>query len=83
MAQNQQVSLAKKLEILHQQVHSYAHDLETIMAGLEEHQNSHSIEYLHDTIKGALSDLESLYGELKGDGESDETLSEVFHRAHL
>ncbi|WP_279401186.1 hypothetical protein [Piscibacillus salipiscarius] len=51
MAQNQQVSLAKKLEILHQQVHSYAHDLETIMAGLEEHQNSHSIEYLHDTIK--------------------------------
>ena len=77
-----QVPFTKHIEVIHEKIHSSAHAIEIIMNGLEEHQDSHSVEDLQDVLKTALSDLESLYVDLMGDGENDEGLSEVIHRTH-
>lgn len=76
------IPLAQKVEVVFNQVNSAANDVEQIMSGLEEVKDSGNLDDLQDALATALSDLDTLYCELKGD-ETDEELSEAFHRAHL
>lgn len=76
------IPLTKKVETIHNQVNSAAHDLETVIAGLEEHQNSGNADDLQSVLHTALEDLKELYDQLKGE-EHDQELSEAFDRAQL